>query len=562
MTIDSDNRKTEVDFDVIVVGAGIGGLYGVHRFHRQGLRVLGIEGGRDVGGVWLHNAYPGARVDVESIDYCYYFSPELYREWRWTERYAGQPELLRYLRHVADRFDLRRHFRFNERVVSAQWEPDQARYRVRTSTRQDVTCRFLVMATGQLSAPRKPPFAGLDDFKGEWAMTAQWPDRHMELNGKRIAVIGTGSSGVQVVTELAPLAGHLTVFQRSPNYSVPAWNAPADDSAWREIADDVENERQRLFYEIPGTHARFGKRPMADYSPEEQQAMIEAAWANGGHGMAYVFSDQGTDGKTNKRVADFVKAQIRAKVKNPETAELLCAFDHPIGTRRLVVDTGYYEAFNRDNVSLVSVRNNPIDRITRTGIRMADGTEHEVDVIIFALGFNAFRGAIEAADIRNAAGVHPTDRWAQGPRTLIGLMTAEFPNLFLPTGPGSPSVLGNFTLQNEFLMDWIGDCIAYMDAHGFDTIEATPEAEAEWSAHCAELSEKLMRRQVENYMVHTNPDGSRVFIPYAGGMDRYARHAADVAQRGYDGFRLRRRERAAPGEASDAASAAPTEMAK
>ena len=526
------------DYDVVVVGAGIGGLYGVHRFGKQGLRVLGLEAGDDVGGVWLHNAYPGARVDVESIDYCYYFSPELYREWRWTERYASQPELLSYLRHVADRFGLRPHFRFNQRVVSAQWEPEQARYRVRTEKGLEITCRFLVMASGQLSAPRKPAFEGLDTFKGEWAMTSRWPKEGVELAGKRIAVIGTGSSGVQVVTAAAAEAAHLFVFQRSPNYSVPAWNGPMDAEGWQRIADNIEAEREEMIYTIPGTHARFGLRPMADYTENEQQALIEEAWAAGGHGLSYVFSDQGLNKDTNDKVARYVKARIAEKVNSKEDAEILTAFDHPIGTRRLVVDTGYYECFNRDNVTLVNVRANGIDRITERGIRLDDGSEYDVDLIIFALGFNAFRGALDSANIRNAEGLQPTDRWTRGPRTQIGMMTAEFPNLFLPTGPGSPSVLGNFTIQNEYLMDWIGDCIAYMDERGLDTIEATTEAEDEWTRHCAELTDKILRRQVENYMVHVNADGSRVFIPYVGGMNRYATQATAIARNDYEGFRF------------------------
>ena len=534
-------------YDVIVVGAGFGGLYAVHRFRKQGLSVLGIEGASGVGGVWYHNRYPGARVDVESMDYCYYFSEELYREWKWSERYATQPELMKYLNHVADRFDIRRHFVFDNWVSGAQWHPESARYRVSTSGGRKATSRFLVMATGQLSAPRKPPFEGLDDFKGEWIQTSLWPERPVELEGRHIGIVGTGSSGVQTISEVAQVARQLYVFQRSPNYSVPAWNGPLNRQ-WEQVRENVAEERASLFLNAAASHMKRGTRPAADFSREQCLAMLEQAWAEGGHGMGAVFSDQTVNKETNDLVAEFVRSKIRAIVKDPVIAEKLCPYDHPIGTRRLIVDTGYYESYNRPNVTLVDVRESAIKRITRTGIELENGAHYALDLIIFALGFHAFTGSLDRANIRNERGEQPSDRWKRGPRTLLGITTAGFPNLFFPTGPGSPSVLANMSVQNEYHIDWIADCIAHMDQRGFDTVEPTVEAQDEWTAHVAEVANKILRRQVKNYMVHVNEDGTRIFMPYVGGMDRFARQANEIAEKGYDGFRF--------GRAADKARAA------
>jgi cyclohexanone monooxygenase len=528
----------QADYDVIVVGAGFGGLYGVYRFRRQGLSVLGIEGASGVGGVWYHNRYPGARVDVDSIDYCYYFSPELYREWRWSERYAAQPELLRYLNHVADRFELRKHFLFNTWVTGAQWRSDSGRYHVQTSTGRHLTCRFLVMTTGQLSAARKPDFAGLDDFKGEWVQTSHWPDRDVRFAGRRIGIIGTGSTGVQAIPMLAAEAKHLYVFQRSPNYSVPAVNGPLDEPLWDKIKARVEEERLELFANATASHMKRGKRPAGDFSLAERTAMLEEQWATGGHGMGALFSDQTVNKETNDFIAEFVRAKIRSIVKDPVVAEKLCPYDHPIGTRRLCLDTNYYDTYNRDNVTLVDVREHPIERITGSGIQTTNA-HYELDLIVFALGFHAFAGALDRANIRNEDGRQPSELWRSGPRTLLGLMTVGFPNLFIVTGPGSPSVLANMAVQNEYHIDWIGDCIAYMQERGFATVEPTEEAQDAWTAHVAEVSAKILRRFVKNYMVHVNADdGRRIFMPYVGGMDRYVRQANEIAANGYEGFRF------------------------
>ncbi|MEU7814037.1 NAD(P)/FAD-dependent oxidoreductase [Pseudonocardia sp. NPDC049154] len=522
-------------YDVIVVGAGVGGLYAVHRLRERGLRVLCLEAGGGVGGVWYHNAYPGARVDVESIDYCYWFSPELYRDWRWTERYAAQPELRRYLEHVADRFALRPHLRLNTAVTGARWTGD--RYEITAGTGERFGARFLVMATGNLSAAREPAFPGLGEYAGEWVQTSHWPEGGIDVAGRRIAVIGTGSSGVQTVTEIAKTAEHVVVFQRTPNYSVPAHNGPLDEKRWSEIAADVPKVRRELLETRGGQHIPRGELPTTALDAAGRRAQLERAWESGGHAFNAVFPDQGVDAAANAVVADFVKDRIRERVGNPALAEKLVPYDHPIGTRRLCVDTGYYEVYGQDNVTLVDARDEPIESLTRTGVRTRTG-HHDVDLVVFALGFHAFRGAIDGAGIRNGAGAAPTDAWDRGPRTVLGLMTHGFPNLFTLTGAGSPSVLANMTLMNEVHVDWVADCIGYLDAHGHRTIEPTREAEDEWGGVVAAAADRLLRRQVRNYMAHVNEDGSRVFMPYIGGLDTYIEQATAIAEAGYRGFML------------------------
>jgi cation diffusion facilitator CzcD-associated flavoprotein CzcO len=523
------------EVDVIVVGAGIGGLYAVHRFRSQGLTVQGLEGAPDVGGVWYHNGYPGARVDIESYDYCYYFSPELYREWTWTEKYATQPEILSYLNHVADRFDVRRHFAFKTWLTGAQWVPSRSRYDITTSTGERWSARYLVMASGQLSRPRPPDFPGLERFRGDWAQSSQWT-HDIELKGRRVAVIGTGSSGVQTVPVAAEVAEHVYVFQRSPNFIVPAWNGPMNETMWQKIKEDVEGEREVLFNSPGGRHQEGPVEKAVDMTPAQREERMEAVWQIGGHSMNRVFADQGVDPTANGYVADFVRGKIRETVHDPDTAERLSPRDHPIGARRLVVDSGYWESFNRDNVSLVDVRQSPIETVTERGILCEDGTHYEVDVIIFALGFQAFTGQLDGANIRNEHGQAPTDGWRSGPRTYLGLMTTGFPNLFLPTGPGSPSVLANFTVQNEFLMEYIADLIEHVSSNGGTRIEPTVEAEDEWTAHAADAASGLLRLRAKNYMVHVNEDGSRVMYPYVGGLNQYVQRSREIADNGYTGF--------------------------
>ena len=384
------------EYDVVVVGAGMGGIYALHRYREQGLKVLGLEGAPGVGGVWFHNRYPGARVDLESIDYCYYFSSEIFNEWRWTERYASQPELLRYLnvRHPGPARSAQRLIQFETWLTAAEWHPERAQWDLGTSTGGEIRTRFLVMATGNLSAARTPAFPGLNHYKGEWVRTSHWPDRDVKIAGRKVAVIGTGSSGVQSIPVIAEAAEHLTVFQRSPNYSVPACNRAADEERLNEIRARVPEVRKELFATVGASNVMLPSAPMADYDDAEIEAKLEKQWNSGGHGMSYLFADQGRNQETNDKVAEFVRSKIRSIVKNPEWAEKLSPRDHGLGTRRLCVDTDYYATFNRDNVTLVDVRDNPIARITETGIELEDGERYDVDLIVFALGFHPFTGAL------------------------------------------------------------------------------------------------------------------------------------------------------------------------
>jgi cyclohexanone monooxygenase len=521
-------------YDVVVVGAGMGGIYAVHRFRSQGLSVLCLEAGADVGGVWFHNSYPGARVDIESDNYCYVFDPELYREWQWSERYAAQPEILAYLRHAAERYDVRRSTLLDTRVTGAQWHPESDTYTVTTDTGLSVQARYLVMTTGQLSAARRPDLAGLADFRGDWTQTSTW--RPVPLAGRRVAVVGTGSSGVQAVTAIADEAAELYVLQRTANYSVPARNGPADPVRRAEHASDVEGLWRRLRETPGGIVLPPGGGRAGDYSVEQQQEMLEERWAHGGQAILTTFSDIGTSLATNTLVADFVRARIAERVADPELAERLMPRSYPIGARRLCIDTGYYETFNRPHVLLVDIAADPIDRVTETGIRLRSGRHVEVDTIVLAIGFDAFLGSLDAAGITNERGEHPSDRWARGPRTYLGLMTTGFPNLFLPTGPGSPGILVNMNASNVHHLDLVGDIIAEAAARGSTRVEPTRDAEDAWTSHAFDVAEPLLRRQVDNIHVHVGDDGSRVFIPYAGGFKNYVDRVDQIVADGFAGL--------------------------
>jgi cation diffusion facilitator CzcD-associated flavoprotein CzcO len=524
--------------DVAVVGAGMGGIYALHKFREQGLDVVGIEGGSDVGGVWFHNRYPGARVDIESLHYTYYFSDEIYREWEWKDRFAPQPELLKYLNFCADKLAIRPLIHFDTWMTAARWQPEPARWRVETSAGKSFDARFLIMATGNLSIPRKPPFEGLDDFRGEWVRTSRWPDREVRFAGRKVAVIGTGSTAVQAIPLIAEAAEHLTVFQRSPNYSVPARNRPIDQITYQDFRSRVAEVRVELLASVGGNNIMEVGGKLADYSDQEVRERLERQWQAGGHGISYLFADQETNAKTNQVVSEFVRSKIREIVRNQEVAESLCPYDHGIGMRRLCLDTNYYDSYNRPNVTLVDVRKNPIERITPTGIQTSDG-HHDVDLIVFAIGFEVFTGALNFPDIRNAEGARPTDGWKRGPRTMLGTSTAGFPNFFFLCGPGGPSLLANFFLLNEYDVDWVSGAIAYVDAHGYRTIEPTEAAQDAWTAHVADLARGNFRHTGRNFMTHFNEDGSSVVMTYLGGINGYVERAEAIAASGYEGFALK-----------------------
>jgi cation diffusion facilitator CzcD-associated flavoprotein CzcO len=528
------SREEEL-FDVAVIGGGQGGIYDSYRFDLAGLSVIGIDGGANFGGVWYHNRYPGSRVDTDSVDYSFHFSKEIYEKWRWPQRYASADVLLEYLNFVADALDVRRFFRFNTWLSHSQWSSGDNRWHLETDRGDKIACRFLVMCTGNLSEPKPISFPGLDRFQGEWMQTNRWPERPVGLDGRRIGIIGTGSSGVQAIPVLAKAAGHLYVFQRHPHYAVPAQNGPTPAGLQDSIARNLHAERERQLAAAVRPRDLDIPRPVDTFSVEERRHMLEAQWARGGHGMSYLFSDQAVNRSSNDVVAEFVRGKIREIIGDPVLAEKVCP-QYPIGTRRLILDIGYYESLSRSNVTLVDLLEDPLVEVTETGVR-TESTHYDVDLLIFAVGFQAFRGALNRAGIRNERGESPSDIWARGPRTLFGLMTPGFPNLFHPTNAGSPAVLGNAMLQHEYFGDWITDCIGHMDHSGYATVEASAEASDEWGWTAATYAEHMLRRQENQYMVHVNEDdGSRIFIPFAGGMGEYVKHLRAATDNDYAGF--------------------------
>lgn len=527
---------TEEVSDIVVVGAGFGGIYAVHKLRQEGWSVIGLEGAPGVGGTWYHNGYPGSRVDTDSVDfYSYMFSREIYEGWQWKERYASQPELMEHLNWVTDKLDVRKEFRFNTWLRSAIWNPEEQRWKLRTDTGLEISCRFLLMCTGNLSEPKPIPFPGLETFKGEWVQSNRWPHREISYKGKRVAIVGTGSSGVQAVPVVAEDADQLFVFQRTPHYAVPAQNGPSDVEKQRDIASNLEAVKESMFARPTLPAGQEGRRKASDYTPEQQRERMEQQWAFGGHGMAYVFEDIGTNYDANAIASEFVREKIRAQVQDPAVADKLMP-TYPIGSRRLILEIGFYDAFNRDNVSLIDMRDDPIECFTPEGIKTRSGTHYEVDCILFAMGFQPFLGAMNTAGVVNDKGVTPRDVWSRGPHTLFGLMTPGFPNLFHPTNAGSPSVLGPLILENEFHVDWIADCIAQMRDQDLGSVEATDEGAKVWGAKSAALAENMIRRQVDNYMVHVNADdGARVFQPWPAGMATYVPEVRSMTANGYEG---------------------------
>jgi cation diffusion facilitator CzcD-associated flavoprotein CzcO/acetyl esterase/lipase len=528
-------------FDAIVVGAGFSGLYALHRLRGAGLSVRVLEQGDGVGGTWHWNRYPGARCDIESVDYSYSFSEELEQEWEWSERYPAQPEILRYLDHVADRFDLRRDIDLNTRVAQARYDDERAVWHVTTEDGARHTATYCVMACGNLSTPHRPAIEGLDDFEGAWHHTARWPADGVELAGKRVGVIGTGSTGIQLIPQAAAQAEHVYVFQRTPNFSMPAHNRPLDPDLLSAIKVDYR-ERRRLAREslsgVPSSHPdALPQRSALEVAPEERARVFEHGWANGGiGGVTLAFNDIITDAEANATAADFVRDKIREIVRDPATAEALCPTTHPIGTKRICVDTDYYATYNRANVTLVDVRTAPIVRLTPRGIETT-AAAYELDVIVFATGFDAMTGALLEMDVFGCEGRSLKDKWSGGPRTYLGVATAGFPNLFIVTGPGSPSVLSNMVLSIEQHVDWIADCIGHVRERGLDTIEATRDAEDAWVAHVNEVAQATLFPHAGSWYMGANiPGKPRVFMPYLGGVGTYRAHCEGVAGNGYEGF--------------------------
>ena len=526
-------------FDAVVVGAGFAGLYMLHRLRGLGLSVLVVEAGDDIGGTWYWNRYPGARCDVESLDYSYSFSDELQQEWRWTERYASQPEILRYIDHVAERFDLRRDIRLSTRVTAAEYDERRARWTVRTDDGDAVSARFCIMATGCLSVAQLPKFPGLEDFRGRWYHTGNWPHEGVDFTGQRVGVVGTGSSAIQSIPIIAAQASHLCVFQRTPNFSVPARNAPLDPDVERRVKTDYVDYRRRARESRIGFVVERREESALAVSPEERAREYERRWMRGGLGFAATFPDLLTSREANETAAEFFRAKIRSIVRDPAVADALTPRDYPVGTKRLCVDTSYYDTFNRDNVTLVDVRSSPIEAITPDGLKTRDHA-YALDSIVFATGFDAMTGALLRIDVRGRDGQELRAKWADGPRTYLGLAIAGFPNLFTITGPGSPSVLSNMIVSIEQHVDWITDCIASMRAQGRTTTEPTEDAERRWVSHVNEVGDMTLYPLADSWYVGANiPGKPRVFMPYVGGVGTYRQLCDAVAANGYEGFQLR-----------------------
>jgi cation diffusion facilitator CzcD-associated flavoprotein CzcO len=523
--------------DVIVIGAGFAGLYAVHRAAAAGLSVTALEAAPDVGGTWYWNRYPGARCDVESVDYSYAFDQELQQSWTWSERFAAQPEILAYLRHVADRFDLRRHYRFGVDVVGARFDQGDDRWQVHTANGDTVTAQFLLCATGCLSAVNRPNINGFDDFDGEVYFTAAWPREDPDLRGKRVGLIGTGSSGIQVAPIIAGQADQLVVFQRSANYTIPMPNRPWSAEEQLQIQQDYPQRRHASAYASAGTpHGTYPKNA-ADTDPQERLDALWKRWREGGVLFAKTFPDQNSDLAANDIAREFAEQRIREIVTDPVVAADLIPVDHPIGTKRICTDAGYYATFNRPNVRLVNLRREPIDAITHGGVRTNEST-YPCDVLIFATGFDAMTGALTRIDPVGPRGDRLRDLWADGPVTFLGLMVPGLPNLFTISGPGSPSVLANMVLHAEVQVDWVTNLVLAARRRGVSQVEPRSDAARSWTDQVAEAAERtLFPKAASSWYLGANIEGKkRVFMPYTGGFGTYRRHCDEVARDDYAGL--------------------------
>ena len=538
----SDSRDT----DVIVVGAGFAGMYALHKFRGLGLRTQVLEAGKDVGGTWYWNRYPGARCDVPSVEYSYSFDKDLEQEWDWTEIMAAQPEILEYANHVADRFDLRKDMQFQTRVDSAVFDENSNCWTVVTESGQTYTARFCVMATGCLSVPNTPRIDGQDNFAGSVYHTGNWPEGGVDFSDAAVGIIGTGSSGIQSIPVIAEQAKHLTVFQRTPNYTMPAANAPLKTEFLRQAKENysaIRAEQRASQVGIVGYGFGFGgaenvvpTQEIKQTTPAERQRLVEEE----GFLAIRRYADVALDEEANELACEMYRDQVKRVIKDPATAQALMPRDYPMGCKRPVIDTNYYETFNRDNVTLVDLRQGGIEEITEAGVRTAKA-DYTFDVLVYATGFDAMTGALGKIDIRGRENRALTEYWEAGPRTYLGLQVAGFPNLFTVTGPGSPSVLSNMIVSIEQHIDWIARCISDLDQCGAQTIEATTEAEDEWIAHVNDVAQNTMftAKSCNSWYLGANiPGKPRIFMPYVGGVGVYREKCDEVARNGYQGFEL------------------------
>ena len=533
-----------VDVDVVVVGAGFSGLYLLYRLRKAGFSTRVFERGGDVGGTWYWNRYPGARCDVESLQYSYSFDEQLQQDWHWPEKFSAQPDILAYANHVADRFNLKKDIEFNIEVKASWFDENLKTWKITTNTGEEINAQYFIMATGCISTTQIPNIKGLSDYVGNTFHTGDWPHEEVDFSGQSIAVIGTGSSGIQSIPVLAKQAKKLTVFQRTPNYSIPSQNEPMTKKYERSWKDVYSERRKEMRYSAHGSLKDLNDVPALSVDEDQRQELYTKRWAIGGTGFLGSFNDLLTNADANYTAAEYVRQQIKRVVKDKETAEILCPRSYPIGTKRICIDTGYFETYNRENVKLVDISKKPIQRLVADGI-IVDDQLYAFDSIIFATGFDAMTGSIFNVDIKGRGGLALKEKWNAGPKTYLGLMSASFPNLFMITGPGSPSVKSNMIMSIEQHVDLVIETLLSMRRKGLSVVEPELEAENKWVDHVQEVANKTLFPQANSWYMGANiPGKPRLFMPYIGGVGAYREICEEIVANNYRGFKFEKSKQA------------------
>ena len=537
-----------VDVDVVVVGAGFSGLYLLYRLRKAGFSTRVFERGGDVGGTWYWNRYPGARCDVESLQYSYSFDEQLQQDWHWPEKFSAQPDILAYANHVADRFNLKKDIEFNIEVKASWFDENLKTWKITTNTGEEINAKYFIMATGCISTTQIPNIKGLSDYVGNTFHTGDWPHEEVDFSGQSIAVIGTGSSGIQSIPVLAKQAKKLTVFQRTPNYSIPSQNEPMTKKYERSWKDVYSERRKEMRYSAHGSLKDLNDVPALSVDEDQRQELYTKRWAIGGTGFLGSFNDLLTNADANYTAAEYVRQQIKRVVKDKETAEILCPRSYPIGTKRICIDTGYFETYNRENVKLVDISKKPIQRLVTDGI-IVDDQLYPFDSIIFATGFDAMTGSIFNVDIKGRDGLALKEKWNAGPKTYLGLMSASFPNLFMITGPGSPSVKSNMIMSIEQHVDLVIETLLSMRRKGLSVVEPELEAENKWVDHVQEVANKTLFPQANSWYMGANiPGKPRLFMPYIGGVGAYREICEEIVANNYRGFKFEKSKQAIAAE--------------
>ena len=537
-----------VDVDVVVVGAGFSGLYLLYRLRKAGFSTRVFERGGDVGGTWYWNRYPGARCDVESLQYSYSFDEQLQQDWHWPEKFSAQPDILAYANHVADRFNLKKDIEFNVEVKASRFDENLKTWKITTNTGEEIDAQYFIMATGCISTTQIPNIKGLSDYVGNTFHTGDWPHEEVDFSGQSIAVIGTGSSGIQSIPVLAKQAKKLTVFQRTPNYSIPSQNEPMTKKYERSWKDVYSERRKEMRYSAHGSLKDLNDVPALSVDEDQRQELYTKRWAIGGTGFLGSFNDLLTNADANYTAAEYVRQQIKRVVKDKETAEILCPRSYPIGTKRICIDTGYFETYNRENVNLVDISKKPIQRLVADGI-IVDDQLYAFDSIIFATGFDAMTGSIFNVDIKGRGGLALKEKWNAGPKTYLGLMSASFPNLFMITGPGSPSVKSNMIMSIEQHVDLVIETLLSMRRKGLSVVEPELEAENKWVDHVQEVANKTLFPQANSWYMGANiPGKPRLFMPYIGGVGAYREICEEIVANNYRGFKFEKSKQAIAAE--------------